>query len=135
MTRSTICMLVFMACAGCAAEPRETAANVVVLPSSALRFAATDANERHLIVENGKECEHLADVTTHGSHAGRAALDATATGAWTGQVLSHHTPGTLIGAAVGALSGDAFGAMNGGSGTYTAIVRNCMASMGHRPIE
>src|SRR5690348_12331802 len=53
-----------LALAGCADRPAADDPNVVVLPHSGLRFAVKDARDRHLTVENGKECEHLADGAT-----------------------------------------------------------------------
>lgn len=125
-----------LAVCGCASErTASTDPHRVVLPRSGLAFAAKDDNDRHLIVENGKECEHLADVSTSGSHPGETAVASTAGGAIAGQLYAHSTPGTLVGAALGALAGDAVGAMTGTATPYKTIVRNCMASMGHRAAE
>ena len=124
-----------LAASGCADAPATADPTRVVLPGSRLAFAVKDDNDRHLTVENGKECEHLADVTTYGRHPGRAAAQSTAGGAFAGQLAFRNTPGTLLGAAAGALTGDAIGAMTGTATPYRSIVRNCMASMGHKALD
>jgi len=125
-----------LALGGCAAQPAADDPNVAVLPHSGLRFAVKDANDRHLTVANGKECEHMADgITAQLGSPGKALAKSTAEGAFEGLWAWKDLPGTALGAAAGALSGNAIGMMNGSADLYGTVVRNCMAGDGHKALD
>lgn len=125
-----------LALAGCADTPAGADPDVVVLPHSGLRFAVKDARDRHLTVENGKECEHMADGATASlGSPGKTLAKSTAEGAFEGLWAWKDLPGTALGALGGALSGNAIGMMNGSADIYGSIVRNCMAGDGHKALD
>ena len=90
------------AVAGCADRPTPEDPHVVTLPGSGLRFAAKDANDRHLIVENGKECEHMADGLGNAAHPGRGTLRTAVL------IPQPHSAGRAIAAAIHTDSGALF---------------------------
>lgn len=128
------------AVAGCADRPTSEDPHVVTLPGSGLRFAVKDANDRHLIVENGKECEHMADGLGNAAHPGRAVAASGAENAVVGGVIyglsgASAVAGAVLGGVGGALAGGAVPVARGDVPDYGTIVRNCMQGMGHKPID
>jgi hypothetical protein len=128
------------ALAGCAAQPPVDDPNLVALPHSGLRFAAKDANDRHLIVENGKECERMADSFGGAAHPGRAVAASGVENAIVGGVTygvggATAVAGAVLGGISGALAGGAVPVARGEVPGYETIVRNCMHGMGHEPVE
>lgn len=126
--------------AGCADRPSRDDPDVVTLPRSGLRFAVKDANDRHLIVENGQECEHMADSLGNAAHPGRSVAANGAENAVVGGLMyglsgASAVAGAVLGGAAGALAGGAIPVARGQVPSYDAIVRNCMQGMGHKPIE
>jgi hypothetical protein len=122
------------ALAGCASQPTVDDPNVVTLPHSGLRFAAKDANDRHLVVENGQECERMADSFGAAAHPGRAVEASSAENAIVGGVMyglggASAVEGALLGGVSGALSGGAVPVTSGKVPGYETIVRNCMQGM------
>ncbi|HSN22091.1 MAG TPA: hypothetical protein VLS49_15515 [Usitatibacter sp.] len=94
-----------------------------------------DDNDRHLTIENGKECEHTADAFAFTAHPGRQLAKSTAEGAFEGLWAWKNLPGTALGAIGGALSGNAAGIAEGSANVYETVVRKCMEGMGHKALD
>jgi hypothetical protein len=132
-----IAVAVAVSIGGCA-TPARTGVGTSVVTAGGLIFDAKNVG-RDQLINDGNECAVIASESNAGEQAAAGAIAGAAFTALLGALIFRGSGlsgnrGATYGAGLGALTGGASGAAHGAQ-DFKTVMRNCMLSRGHRPLN